>query len=219
MDNASHIQHHLKNPELWRVLFISAALLGIYLSIIIAGFQKFRKQHSLKLTAFLIVISMFLLQLTGFLGEIHYLTGILNSIGAASALLIGPFSLQLNNRENRIWRNWRFYLQLLPFLTAVFLLQVHDSFTFWIYLAGGVSAGIYLVIQVIKLQMGGFWENLQTWMGRFTLIQLGFFVPVAIAGITCPALCCKMIVSICLSILIVVIWIRLMYTAISLYIK
>ena len=101
MDNVTHIQPHLKNPELWRILFISATLLGIYLSIIITGFQKIRKQHSLKLAAFLVVISALLLQLTGSLGNIQYLTLWLNSIGPTPALLIGPFSHQLYKMEKR----------------------------------------------------------------------------------------------------------------------
>jgi hypothetical protein len=219
MDSATHLPPHLKNPESWRVLLFSAALLGIYLAIIIAGFQRIRKQHSLKLAAFLFVLSMLQLQLANSLWKIPFMVKALDFAGTLSLFLIGPLSLELSQKKKYTRKKRGFYLQFLPSLAAAFLFRVHETFSFWVYLAGGVSTGIYLVVQVIRLKTGGFRENVRTWMGRFTLIQTGMFIPIAIAGLSAPALCGRMITSVCLSSLIVVIWIRLMHTAISSYIK
>lgn len=210
MQFPNQIVNPINYSETWNILFLSIALLGIYLSAIVLGFKRVRKAQGVLLGYYTATISILLLSLSTQLNTMPLLNGILNSAGLAALFLVGPFSyyLFLNKGENL--RTYAFYIQLLPAIAVIFISGFESVPHFWFYLAGIIFAGIYLIGQLIRISK-------DRWKKIYTLLQLASFVGICIVCLSSPASTCSLLSSICLVLLILLIWIRLLYTAYNSY--
>jgi len=228
MHNAIEITNLIKHSDEWRIIFLSAGLLGIYLSIIIIGFLSKRKLLSQYLGFYTSALSIFLLQLSTIQVPIEQVSTILDSAGAGALYLIGPLSYHVfsgNTKKNR--ELYKFCVQFIPAILVSFLIQMKTlSLSPWIYLTGMLHMGVYLLIQswiMFRKERitSDSWqqeEENHNWNKKFTGLQIALYSVSGLA-LACPIIHQEVfIASICLTILILTIWIRLMHTAIIHYI-
>jgi len=215
MYTAIEIENMINHPDAWRITFISAAILGFYLSLIITGFSRIRRHQTIYLGFYLVALSILLLHMSTFIVPISQLSAVLDSASAASLFLIGPFSYQLFGKgaiDNR--PSILFHLQYLPAILTLVLIQMNTfSLQNWIYLAGLFHTGSYLAFQSWMV------FRKERWKKVYTGIQILAFSAICIAFASSKSLHLQLVTSICLVILITIIWIRLMRTAITQFIN
>jgi hypothetical protein len=210
------IEIMINHPDAWRVTFISAASLGIYLSLIITGFSRIRRHQTIYLGFYLVALSILLLHLSTFIVPISHLSAVLDSANAASLFLIGPFSYQVFGKGATGKRpSILFHLQYLPATLTLVLIQLNTfSLQNWIYLAGLFHTGTYLAFQTWMVFGRG-----KQWKKVYTGIQILAFSAICMAFASSKPVHLQLVTSICLVILITIIWIRLMRTAITQFIN
>lgn len=214
MFELNSIQSLFKNQESWRILFTSIGLLGIYLSFILLIPSKQKNRLRSLLGFYIVSLSFLLIHIISLIYPYKILNGALKSAGQGSLFLIGPFSYHMFHGHGHLFQSPKFLIQLLPAVVAMFFAQVFPQLASWIYMAGIVHIGFYMIFQSIFFSSiyGG-------WNKRYAGIQLVLFVVTSLTCITCPRLVCNYFTSISLSILILAIWIRLLHNAYSNYLK
>jgi len=200
------IQFLLNRPEFWRIQFISIGLFGIYLSIIIIGSGRIKKQQGILLGLYIAALSTLLLSLSSRIHTLPGLDGTLFTAGLVSLFLAGPFSYHLFFTKGIARRPLSFFIQFIPALLAIVLSRIDLFAAFWIYLAGFIHAGSYMAAQALRI-------NFSSWRKRYCLAQMASYMVIVIVRIIWPTELNAIISSICLVILILWIWIRLLYTA------
>ncbi len=217
MHITNEIEFLIKHPEGWRVLFLSAGLLGIYLSLIINVFLRIRRHQSIFLGFYTAALSLLLLKLSTFVTPIEQISNLLDSAGVAALYLIGPLSFYLFSVSTQSKTSYRLYIQFLPAILAAVLIQLElPSIFHWIYMIGMLHMGTYLLIQSWIIFRK---ERIHYWNSRYTGLQLALYITTSLALATPAWLQDCLIASMSLTILILTIWIRLMHTAIIHYIN
>jgi hypothetical protein len=225
---AAQIENLIKHPEEWRALFLSAGMLGIYLSFIIIGFLRIRKHQSFFLGFYTAALSLLLLQLSTFTTPIDQISVILESGGVGALFLIGPFSFHLFSGRVQNRTSYQYYVQLLPAILAAILFQKKALYIFpWIYTAGMLHIGTYLFFQSwqifrkeeVNSNSRQKKSGTRNWNKKYTGIQIAVYTLSGLALVSPSLQQDHFIASSGLAILILITWIRLMHTAIKQYIK
>lgn len=208
------IQDEFSKSEMWRVVFLSAAVFGIYLSIILIGSRRLRKQHTFILGFFLAAHSFLLLDVSDNIYPIEQLSAVFQSAGIVSLFLLGPLSFHLYDQDDRRKRLLPFIAQLIPAHLALVVIWTVSFSHYWIYMAGAIYVGAYLLVRLIMF------SGIQGKLNRsYFIIQMVSYVLVGVSFILCPTNTSYHITAISLAALIMLIWIRLLKTSISKYIN
>jgi len=184
------------------------AVLGIYLSVIIAGNCRLRNQQGIWLGLYLVCLAVLLAKLSAPLHPIREWSRILQVAGVPALFFLGPVSLIINMKRMGQLSKKLQYLHLFPALIITGYIMIDQTHEIWLYRAGIIVTGCYLVIQPLLFYR--YVAERLLWNVRFTFLQLGVFI------VICAALFSehfRFIASTCLSVLILIIWIRLLYSA------
>ena len=209
-----NIHFEFRNPEIWRMVFLSFSCFGMYLAGIILFFARFKRQYSIFLGLFIAVLAILLFHVTMLFHPMDQFTRLSAPPGMTSLFLIGPFSFYVHMRKVLKLKYTWFLIQLIPAMLAGILSWISSVNPTWILLAGLGHVGIYLLLRQC-LQM----RTNQAWNKRLIVVQGALFTTVLIAVISCSAPLGYYVVAICLTVLIVLIWIRLLRTSIANYIN
>lgn len=214
MCNIFHIQYEFRNPEIWRMLFLSFSFFGMYLAAIILFSVRIKRQHSVFLGFFLTVLAILLFHMTMQIHPLEQYEVLSYSLGMTSLFLIGPFSFHVHIRKVQKLKNPWLVIQLIPAMVAGLLSWLTSVNTTWILLAGIVHIGMYLLVrQCLHTRIH------EAWNKRLILVQGALYTTVLTAVILCSAPLSYYIAAICLMVLILLIWIRLLRTSIAKYIN
>lgn len=216
MCSLDQIQNISSNPGVWTVLFISISTLGIYISAILIIRDRFRGRQRTILGLYAASLSILLFHLTSLVHPVWPVEGLLDIAGSAQLFLIGPFSfLLLRGRSPGRGRDSLIF-HLIPAALVFGCLVVDLLADSTVYVLGIVHTGIYLFIQSlswIKHKSGS--DNRDY---RLTAVQIVLFLGISITSLTIPMRLCCFVASAGIALLILLIWIRLLYTAYLSYI-
>ncbi len=216
---------NLNDSEIWRIFVIAIGILGLYISIIMIVANKFRSQMNTLLGIFTACLSFVLLDLVTNKISSTILTLIMHSTGTASVFLIGPifYFLLLPARINVL--KPKFYIHFLPgILAIIYAIIIRNNVSVSLYLPGFIHATIYLFIGNLSLAKNVFAddavkakERCRGYRWKITFFSIVFisFLGICIARITLVPSLFRLINSLVLALLILLIWIRLIYTSLK----
>lgn len=214
MCSINNIQFEFRNPEIWRMVFLSISFFGMYLAGIILFSARIKKKHSVFLGLFLTALAILLFHMTMLIHPLEEYEVLSSSLGMASLFLVGPFSFHVHMRKVLKLKKTRLLIQLIPAVVAGLLSWKTAVNPNWILLAGLVHVGLYLMVrQCLHARIH------EAWNKRLILAQSGLYTTVLIAVIFCSAPLSYYSAAICLMVLIVLIWVRLLRTSIANYIN
>lgn len=209
-------------PDILRLFYIAVGILGLYLSLIIIISDRARSPRRIFLGLYLVSLSILLLHVVSLLQPIKFLTGTIQLTGILSLFLVGPFSFWVFHRDEQKWSSQRVIVHCIPagIFTTLFLATEGDSF--WIYMTGLLQAGIYIMILwIVQFRTGSKSRGEQPDSPlvngiknkRYTSLLLVVYTSIGISCISGNRMLISLISSVGLSLLILWIWIRLLYTA------
>jgi hypothetical protein len=221
------IQHASLYHGFWSIFFISIGILGLYLAIILISGKGFRGRPTLFLGLYTGTLAVLLMYLSSELHSFGLTDSLLEIAGVASLFLVGPFSIRLVH-YNKKWRRRIFeVLHLVPAIVLSGCTMADWIPLTWLYPAGLIHIGLYLAVQATRLirYYGSRGANHQQgmhingrWCKRYTTVQIVSLIGVFLAIVTGNPSLPIFLSSLCLSILILLIWIRLLRTAYQAYI-
>ena len=214
MSSIFYIHYEFRNPAMWAVVFLSAAVFGIYLAVIILASVRLRQHQSIFLGLYISALSILLFHMSTLIYPLGQIEVISTSLGVASLYLIGPFSFHIHLKKVVEVRTNLFMIQLIPAMAAGFLINWITPISTWVYIVGLVHVGAYLILRGVLInRMKGLWNK------QYTIILMAFYVLVVIANISFSKELSNYFTTICLTVLILAIWIRILRTSISQYIN
>jgi len=216
------IEFNSQIPSQWNLVFLSAALLGFYLSVILAWTNRMRLQQRLLLALFTAQLAILLLRVTRPEVNNRILDILLNYGGIAAIYMIGPLSYKIfTTGRTGLTRNTLLYF-LLSLISLILFGALRNAGP-WLCTGGIAFTGTCLLLQTIHL----FWKSpsreqffspprncMLRWNKRYTLLQLLLFGGICISLLTSKP---HIVTACAVAILILVIWIRLIYTAYANY--
>jgi hypothetical protein len=206
------IQNNHSYPSFWKVLFLAAAGLGIYLLLIISGNSRLRNQQGVLLGLYTAGLSLLLLNLTTEIYPLQVPGRFIQYAGLFALYIMAPVSCLIQKNQHVQAQGVRKVCHLLPAFSVTIYCLVDQSYISWLYRAGAIYTGGYLsaqVIQVCKASPGQL-----NWKKIFTIHQAGVYTIICVSYFTIHF---SLVSSISLSFLILVVWIRLLRTAYLFY--
>ena len=200
-------------------VFISAAILGIYLSIIILVSAKLRGTRGVQLGLFTALISILLLSIMVSAENFRIINQIVQLLGVVALFAVGPVSFSLFTVKDNLNNTYLIFASVLPALISGILSIVLNSTLIWLFVAGIIYTGFWLLLQSIGLfrsNLPADWYRLlipvgiKTWNIRYTLLQLLTYLVICISFATDHS---SSIISGVVAILILLIWIRMLRSA------
>jgi len=227
MYSLNQIQPVSNNPGILTVLFISISALGIYFSIILILRDRFRGRQRTLLGLYALCLSILLLHLSSLTDTAGPLEGLVHLAGVVQLFLIGPFSFLLMQGRPQVRGMVRILFHLIPAVLVVGCMAVDLVPDSTLYALGMAHTGLYLSLQTlrqsIKARKSGhppfsFRSGSSYRDKRFTAIQIIMYLGIGISSITMPVSFSCFVASAGIAILILLIWIRILYTAYLSYI-
>ena len=227
MNGIFQIEIPISQTGFWRILFATSGGLGIYLSIIQFMRDKFRRKRRTLLGLLLLSLAVPLIYISN--GDL--LQGWSNEILRLTAIfllfLLGPSSHGLYksglNRDHRGFGLIHLLTGTVILVGLVAGLLIDQT----VFLLAAIHAGLYLLFQLHML----FLKNRNAsnpvlhgyihwgcWFSRFVMIQLLLFICIVASSFWMEGPSLHFFICVCLTILIMVIWVRLIYTAYLSYI-
>ena len=210
-------------PSHWNLLFVSTYVLGFYISLVLAMAKRIHLQHKLLLPLFTTLLSILLLSITCARADNQQLNALLNYCEMAALYLIGPVSYRIFTVNRKAWSRRLTLFWFLPTPISVVLFGVLKSPGPWIYDAGIFYTGSWLIMQLITVYRESRSDEqllhltqsrMNKWNQRYTLLQLLLFAAICISLATDKA---RILIAGSVSILILVIWFRILFTAYATY--
>lgn len=208
----TQIQSIHSQIQIWNILNLSFGALGMYSAFILLVQDRLRwKQRSL-LGIYTASLSFLLLHLNGMNQSTIWVWKALNLMGMTALFLLGPLSLFMSFGRTKNRPAGKYLIHLIPVLVILVGLYFDLIRNFTVYTLGMIHAGIYFIIQIIRFlpllrNTGLFWNI------KYATIQLILLVGVSIVHFYFSDHIVRILGSAALGIMILLIWVRIMYSA------
>jgi len=207
------IQQVTSNPGIWTALFITAAALGIYYSVILVIRDRGKGRQRSMVGLYTLCTSILLLHLLALLYRDGSASGWMQIAGFIALFLMGPLSHRMMIDRPKSRGVFRFMIPLIPatLILGFLVFDLIDEST--VYALGVVYTGVCLVSQAFSLMQGRVNSGSMSWNKWYTAIQIFLFTGIGISCLSLPELLVVFLASAGLAILILLTWIRLLYIA------
>jgi hypothetical protein len=206
-------------PAPWNLFMLVVIILGIYISTVLLVNSRFRMIRGSLLGLYTAVLALFM----GYISSIPDSGGPWQSVmqfaGAGLLFMIGPLSYLLFTETGNTTNTCHQVLYYLPALFAGLVALIIPERETLILQGGVLFTGCWLALQLVKVfRVSLSREPIQTsntmrnhhWNKAFSVLQIFLFGIICISLTTRQA---RIIVAGCIALLILVIWIRLLYSA------
>jgi hypothetical protein len=212
MCNLTQIQTIHNQIQIWNILNLSFGALGMYSAFILLVQDRLRwKQRSL-LGIYIASLSFLLFHLNGMNQSTLWVWKALNLMGMTALFLLGPLSLFMSFGHTKNRLAGKFVIHLIPGMVILAGLYFDLMGNSTGYVLGMIHAGIYSIIQIIRF-LPLLRNSRLIWNINFATMQLLLLVGVSISHVYFSDHLSRILGSAALGIMILLIWVRIMYSA------
>lgn len=208
----TQIQSIPSQIQIWNILNLSFGALGMYSAFILLVQDRLKwKQRSL-LGIYTASLSFLLIHLNSMNQSTIWVWKALNLMGMTALFLLGPLSLFMSFARTKNRPAGKYVIHLIPgmvILVGLYFDLIRNSSA---YMLGMIHAGIYFIIQIIRF-LPLLRNSRLIWNINFATIQLLLLVGVSISHVYFSDHIGRILGSAALGIMILLIWVRIMYSA------